>query len=230
MIDGGKVLAIIPARGGSKRLPGKNTKLINGKPLICWSVEAALKSKFIDQIVVTSESDDILSEVKTYNIIKHRRPERLALDTTTSIDVAVDVLATFSDFSVVIWLQPTSPLRTARNIDEALQLHAEKKAASIVSVTKVAHSPMLVNELDSERKLSNFPLGDIASKRAQDLRTFHQINGAIYVNTTSFLLENYAFFSKDTVAYEMGFAESVDIDTIYDFELAKVIFRLHPND
>jgi len=136
-----KYLAIIPARGGSKRLPNKNILNLSGKPLIAWSIEAALKSEYIDDIVVTSDSDKILEIARNYDVITIKRPYYLASDTANSIDVIKHVIENVDGkYDYLVLLQPTSPLRNEKHIDEAIELLDIKKADAIISVCEMEHS------------------------------------------------------------------------------------------
>lgn len=112
-----KVIAVIPARGGSKRLKGKNKKDLCGKPLICWTIEVALECKFIDEIIVSTDDTDIIKIAQKYSKVRiHLRPDYLSQDDSTAEDVALAVLSSYDDDTIVIWLQPTSPLRTMEDI------------------------------------------------------------------------------------------------------------------
>lgn len=224
MLNGKKVLAVIPARGGSKRLPGKNIKIFQGKPLIVWTIDAALKCEYIDKVIVNSDSDKILAASRLPNVVLDKRRLELATDTSTSIDVALDVLDRFPGFDILVWLQPTSPLRTAIHISEALGKYRELGASSIASVCSVDHSPQWINELDSNGGLSKFYSAETVNKRSQDLGEFVQLNGAIYINEIADLYQEKSFLSKKTLAYVMSREQSVDIDSMLEFRFAEFLF------
>ena len=227
MIDGKAILAIILARGGSKRLPGKNILDLAGKPLIAWSIEAGLNSKYIDKVVVSSDSDQILNISKKYGTKIVKRPSALASDTAASFDAikhTIDIRDEKFDF--VILLQPTSPLRNNGHIDEALELLIKKNADAIISVTETDHSPLWADTLPKDRSMVNFLKNGVLNKRSQDLVKHYRINGAIYICKTEKLLEEKSFFLKGNIyAYQMDRESSVDIDEKIDFQLANLIIE-----
>ena len=226
MINGKSILAIIPARGGSKRLPDKNILKLAGKPMISWSIEAGLNSKYIDQVVVSSDSDEILNISKKYGALTIKRPDHLASDTATSFDAikhTIDIK--YKKFDFVILLQATSPLRNHKHIDEAFVLLNKKKADAIISVTEEDHSPLWSNTLPEDGSMARFLEKDILNKRSQDLDKHYRLNGAIYICKTHKLLEEKSFFLKENIfAYTMDRGSSIDIDEKHDIDLARLIF------
>lgn len=225
MINEKKILAIIPARGGSKRLPRKNVLSIAGKPLISWSIEAAKNSKYIDKIKVSTDNVEIAAVAQEFGVpTPFLRPEELASDTATTLSVILHELNnSVEDVDIVIVLQPTSPLRTTRHIDEAIELFEQNIAVSVVSVTECEHSPLWTNTLPKNRSMYNFITPE-KLKRSQDLDTYFRLNGAIYIYDVSTLIErNAIFYCKDTYAYVMGSEFSVDIDNYQDFKLAEFL-------
>lgn len=227
MIEGKKVLAIIPARAGSKRLPRKNVLPLGGKPLIAWTIESALESKYIDKIVVSSEDEEILKISKSYNIDIIRRPLDLARDEAKTIDVIEHVHYTLSEnYDYTVLLQPTSPLRTSKHIDESLGMLYQKKADAIISVCEVDHPIEWCNILPIDLSLRNFLSPEILSKRSQDLPKRYRINGAIYIVKTERFLREKTFFIKDNIyAYIMDKFSSVDIDDEFDFNFAEYLIE-----
>jgi CMP-N,N'-diacetyllegionaminic acid synthase len=220
-------LAIIPARGGSKRLPRKNLLDLCGKPLIAWSIEAALKSKYISKVIVSSDEEEILNIAKEYKADFIKRPDELASDTATTFDALNHTLENVEKYDYVVLLQPTSPLRTEKHIDEAIELLKEKNADAIISVCEVEHSPLWSNTLDENLDMSNFLRDEVLNKRSQDLPKYYRLNGAIYICKTDKLLENKGFFLKENIyAYKMNKKHSVDIDEEIDFIIAREIKRL----
>lgn len=220
------MIAIIPARGGSKGLPGKNIKPINGKPLIAYAIEAALKAEKIDRIIVSTDDDNIAAIAKQYGAeIPFMRPKELASDTAMAVDnyiYTVNRLETetgqqIRSFAV---LQPTSPLRIAEDIDGAIALFEEKKADSVISYCKEAHSVFWHKEIDENGKLINLFENTIANR--QDLPVTYYPNGAVYVFSTE-LIRKRQYYSDKTYAYVMPRNRSVDIDFIEDFEYAEFL-------
>lgn len=219
-------LAIIPARGGSKRLPRKNVLDLGGKPLIAWSIEAGLKSKYIDKVVVTSDDDEILGIAKQYGSDIIKRPDELASDTATSFDAIKHTINNIKKYDYIVLLQPTSPLRNLGHIDEAIELLENKKAEAIVSVCEMDHSPLWSNTLPSDNSMNNFLREGVKNKRSQDLESYYRLNGAIYICDTNRLLDEESFlFKNNTFAYRMDRKSSVDIDEEMDFEIAKLIIN-----
>ena len=218
-----KILAIIPARGGSKRLPRKNVLIFNGKPLIEWSIYAGLKSKYIDKVVVSSDDSEILDISKSAGATVIKRPDHLASDTATTFNVIKHTIANVDIYDYVILLQATSPLRTNKHIDEAIELLELKDAKAIVSVCKVDHSPLWSNTLATDLSMVNFLRDEVINKRSQDLDTYYRLNGAIYICKVKHLLKEKSFFLKnDIFAYKMNKKSSIDIDDAIDFELALI--------
>ena len=225
MYKGKTFLAVIPARGGSKRLPRKNVLDLNGKPLIAYSIEAGLKSKYIDKVIVTSDDDEILEIAKKYKSNTIKRSAKLASDTATTFDTVKHVIDNCEEYNYIILLQPTSPLRTEKHIDEAIELLVNKNADSIVSVCETDHSPLWSNTLPSNCSMSNFIKDDIRNKRGQDLEVYYRLNGAIYICKTNKLLDENSFFLKNnTFAYKMGRDVSIDIDSAIDLKIAGALF------
>lgn len=220
-------LAIIPARGGSKRLPRKNVLDLYGKPLIAYSIEAALKSKYISKVVVSSDDEEILNIAKEYKADFIKRPNELASDTATTFDTLKHTLENVEKYDYVVLLQPTSPLRTEKHINEAIELLEEKNADAIISVCEMEHSPLWSNTLDENLDMSNFLKDEVLNKRSQDLPKYYRLNGAIYICKIEELLKNKGFFVKENIyAYKMDRKHSVDIDEEIDFVIAKEIKKL----
>ncbi len=223
MLNNKTFLAIIPARAGSKRLPNKNILDLNGKPLVAYTIEAATHSKYIDKIVVSSDSDNVLKITEYYNVDRIKRPQKLATDSTTTFDAIKHALYEYNQYDFIIILQPTSPLRTSKHIDEAIELLYKKQADAIISVCEVEHSPLWSNILPDNGDMSNF-LSKDSHKRSQDLQTYYRLNGAIYIcNTVKYLSEQTAFLENNIFSYIMPQDASVDIDTNLDFTLASII-------
>ena len=217
-------LAIILARGGSKRLPRKNLLDLCGKPLIAYSIEAALKSKYISKVIVSSDDEEILNIAKEYKADFIKRPDELASDTATTFDALKHTLENVEKYDYVVLLQPTSPLRTEKHIDEAIELLEEKSADAIISVCEMEHSPLWSNILDENLDMSNFLRDEVLNKRSQDLPKYYRLNGAIYICKTEELLENKGFFIKENIfAFKMNKENSIDIDEEIDFIIAREI-------
>ena len=220
-------LAIIPARGGSKRLPRKNILDLCGKPLISWSIEAALKSKYISKVVVSSDDEEILNISSNFGADIIKRPYELANDTATTFDTVKHTIDNFENYDYIVLLQPTSPLRNVKHIDEAIELLEEKQADAIVSVCEMDHSPLWSNTLPKDGNMKNFLRDEVLNKRSQDLEKYYRLNGAVYICKTDKLLENKSFFLKDNIfAYIMDRKSSIDIDEEIDFLFAEIVIEL----
>jgi CMP-N,N'-diacetyllegionaminic acid synthase len=232
MINGKSVLAVIPARGGSKGLPRKNIKKLAGRPLISWTIEAGLASKYIDQLIVTTDDEEIARIATEYNAtVPFIRPKHLASDSASSYETIIHALDYYSDkgesFYYLLLLQPTSPLRTTQHIDEAFCLLDSKNADSIISVTESEHSPLWSNVLPEDHSMEDF-ISDTCRQvtRRQDLPKYFRINGAIYiVNIKKMINEKSLFLSTNIFAYIMDRYSSVDIDDLLDFKLAELIIN-----
>lgn len=225
-----KALAIIPARSGSKGLPGKNIKPIKGVPLMGYTIAAAKNSGCFDQVLVSTDSREYADiALKLGAQVPFLRSDAMASDTASSWDTAREVLKNYKDmgetFDVVALLQPTSPLRTAKDIDGAMELMVKKDADAVVSVCLAEHSPLLCNTLGENMSLDGF-LNKEAMKRRQDQGEFYRINGAIYLVKTSLLQGGGEIYGPRSYAYIMDKTHSIDIDDEMDFDFASYFFFL----
>ena len=217
-----KFLAIIPARGGSKRLPRKNILELCGKPLIAWSIEAGQKSKYIDKVVVSSDDGEILDIAKKFEADVLRRPNNLATDTSTTFDVIKHILDNIEGFDYIVLLQPTSPLRDENHIDMAIKLLQDKNADAVISVSETDHNPLWSNTLDDSLSMKNFLKDEVLNKRSQDLKKYYRLNGGIYICETNKLLAQKSFFLKENIyAYKIDKQSSIDVDDETDFKIAE---------
>ncbi len=217
-------LAIIPARGGSKRLPRKNVLDLVGKPLIAWSIEAGLKSKYIDKVIVSSDDDEILEISQIFNAETIKRPQALASDMATTFDAIKHTIDNIEQYDYIVLLQATSPLRNEKHIDEAIELLEIKNADGVVSTCEMDHSPLWSNIVDESLSMEGFLKDEVLNKRSQDLEKYFRLNGAIYICKTEKLLEEKSFFIKENIfTYKMDRKSSVDIDEEIDFKMAKIM-------
>ena len=232
MYQGKTFLAIVPARGGSKRLPRKNILDLGGKPLIAWTIEAAIGCSYIDEVMVTTDDVEIANVAKKYGAeVPFLRPAELASDTATSFDAIRHAIEYYrkelgKEFDFVVLLQPTSPFRDAHNISKAIELCEGKKAKAIVSVCAVDHSPLWMNTLPEDLSMVRFIRSEVKNKRSQDLDVFYRLNGAIYICEVGTLLEEKTFFiDRSIYAYPMQVENSIDIDNKIDFMMASCILQ-----
>lgn len=218
MIGPRKVLALIPARGGSKGLPGKNILTVGGRPLLAYSVDAARDSRFVDRVVVSSDDDAIIAAALACGAeAPFRRPAELATDDAASVDVALHALDLLPGYDVLIMLQPTSPARTAADVNAACERFAASRAPACVSVSPVEQSPFWMYRLDANGALR--PVVEPTTyTRRQDLPPVYALNGAIYIADAGWLRRTRTFVTTETVAHVMPASRSIDIDTADDLE------------
>lgn len=216
-----KVVAIIPARGGSKGILKKNLINFLGKPLIQWSIEAALKSKFITDVVVSSDDDEIIEEAKrNKNVITLKRPKELAEDNSRTEPVLLHALENLKDkkYDYLILLQPTSPLRTFDDINLAFNKLKESKANSLISVSDIEHHPYKSFKINKKGFLQGIINNDFPFSPRQELPKTYRANGAIYIIKVKEFLLSEKLLTSSTTYFEMSKDNSLDIDTLEDIK------------
>lgn len=224
MIDGRTVLAVIPARGGSKTLPRKNIIPVMGKPLLAWTVEEARQSRHIDRMVLSSDDDEIIDVAHSLGLeVPFRRPAELATDTTPTNEVLFHLLSKIPGYDYLVVLQVTSPLRTAEDIDGCIGKCMHRKAGGCVSVSLAEKNPYYFRTLDSKGRLQPLIGGAYHIGRRQDLPDVYMINGAVFVSKTAFFLEKSTFFTPETVGYIMPEERSIDIDSEKDLAVMEYL-------
>lgn len=224
-----RILAIIPARSGSKGLKDKNIKKLNGKPLISYTIEAALKSQVFKDIVVSTDSEKYKKISEQYGAwVPFFRSKDLAQDTSSSNDVIEEVLLNLKhigkEYDCFMILQPTSPLRNHEDIKNSINFFYEKRANSVVSMCECHDSPLLTTNLDEEMRLDGF-LEQLNKVRRQDLKKFYRLNGAIYLVKVDYFFKYKNIYEKNSYAFVMDKRKSIDIDDINDFEYAEFIMN-----
>ena len=231
MLNKEKVLAIIPARGGSKRLPRKNVLTLAGKPCISWTIEAALESEYIDDIVVSTDDPETKSIARGHRGIEVvDRPRSLALDSTRTVDVVFHVLETYKfktiDYQWFILLQPTSPLRTSSDIDAAFDLIRTRNAMGAVGICATPHPREWIASTTPGQSLDEFFRSTALNESSTVLPKSYTVNGAIYIlRITLFSKEKTFFPFAHILGYEMGRHRSVDIDNKFDFDFASYLLN-----
>lgn len=222
------VLSVVTARGGSKGIPGKNIKLLCGHPLISYTISAARKSRYVDDVIVSTDSDEIAEVALRYGAeVPFMRPCELAADTAKSIDALVharDMMKSMGrEYDAIVLLQPTSPLRHAGEIDEAIETFFSHGMMGVASVLEAAENPILTRYIGDSDVLH--PVIPVSSTvRRQDMPRFYHVNGAIYVND-SHSLTNETSLNDNPIAYIMEKDCSLDIDNIEDFLRAEIILK-----
>ena len=223
-------LAIVPARGGSKAVPRKNLRPVGGRPLIAWTIDAARRARSVQRVVVTTDDEDVAAVARANGAeVPFMRPSELAGDDVPGVVPvlhAVTWLDTHERYRPdrVILLQPTSPLRTASDIDAAIALHDRHPSASVVAVSPASHHPSWLKAVDAEGRVRDIVPEDPNAVR-QQLETVYAINGAIYIVRREELLARRALYGADTRAYVMPVERSLDIDSEWDLYLADLILQ-----
>lgn len=222
------VLAVVPARAGSKRLPNKNVLLLGGQPLIAWTIRAAIEAHVFDEVLVSTDDATIAEIAIRFGAsVPWLRPAELATDTATSIDVllhAVDrVDPDGTRLRHVALLQPTSPFRTAATIAAGVRQYLAGSGAPVVAVSPARTHPDLCFRLDTGGRISKYiPERTGVSLRTQDLSPAFEVNGALYVASVVYLRGHRTFFGPDATAMVIqSRTESIDIDDDWDWQLAQ---------
>lgn len=217
--------ALICARGGSKGIPRKNIRLIAGKPLIAWTIEAALRSRLLDALVVSTEDEEISEVARQWGAqVPFLRPPELAKDDTPGIDPVLHALEQLPGFDAVLLLQPTSPLRTTQDIDACIGLSHDLQASSVVSVSEPEKHPYWMYRLGADQRLQTLIDVPPISCR-QELPPVYAMNGALYYARADWLRQHRTFLTAETVAYVMPPERSVDLDTLHDWKLAELLLK-----
>lgn len=224
-----KILAIIPAKGKSRGLPQKNLIKIKNKPLIIYTIEAALNSKYISKTIVSSESKKILKIAQEKGAIIIKRPQKLATDTVCIEDVVIDVLNKLKkrkeSYSVLVVLQPTSPLRTSQDINQAFEKFFTSKATALISVYKQDKNQCKAFTLNKNGYLKGLIDDKSPFLRRQDLPEVFMPNGAIFIVSVKEFLENKSFLTNKTISFAMSKERSLDIDSYEDLERARKLLK-----
>ena len=218
-------LAIIPARGGSKGLPGKNIRLLGDIPLIAWTIQAALTSRCFKKVIVSTDCHEIANISITFGAeVPFIRPERLATDTSTSVDVVMHAINALDEkFDEVVLLQPTSPFRKGNDIRNAFDIYNASKVQSLVSVTEADKSPYWCFSRNENKSITPIVVLDKQFSRRQDMPTAYSLNGAIYIVGTEKFINDPKFIYDNTLSYVMNKKSSIDVDDIIDFKLAELL-------
>lgn len=217
------ILAIIPARGGSKKLPKKNIKILFGKPLISWTITSAKQSSMIDKVVVSTDDEEIAKVSKEYGgEVPFMRPGSLAKDDTPTILPILYTLQYMKEYETVIVLQPTSPLRTTYDINNSIQKYLNYKARGCVSITSSSKPSSWFCHL---KKGERIRFKQKIAARRQDEEHPYYLNGAIYIANIKWVLTFEKLFENGFLGYQMPIERSIDIDTEFDLLFAEYILE-----
>lgn len=228
MINGKKILALIPARGGSKGIKDKNIRLLNNQPLIAYTIQAADESEYVDDIIVTTDSERIAEIAKKYGAeVPFIRPEKLADDKAKTIDAVLHAIYFLKKlgrkYDILCLLQPTSPLRNGMDIDNAIKVFEENNEKGVVSVSEVNEHPVLMRKINNKGKMEKL-VKENSTIRRQDLKKIYRVNGGIYINKVENINEKTSF-NDNEIPYIMMESHSVDIDEMKDFVVAEFYLK-----
>ncbi len=230
-MDSLRAIGLITARGGSKGLPRKNIRPLAGKPLIAWTIEAALNSRQLDRVIVSTDSEEIAQVAQAWGAeVPFLRPAELAQDHSDHLSVAEHAIRWLeaNDHicpNYLLLLQPTSPFRTAADIVAAVDIARQHNAIAVIGVTRMKTHPFQARQILADGTLGEIAISDVAYMRRQALPPVYAINGAIYLNRVESLLRDRTFFPQGAYPYIMPTEHTMDIDTAWDLYVADLIMR-----
>ncbi|AWI33738.1 cytidylyltransferase domain-containing protein [Helicobacter apodemus] len=219
------LLAIIPARGGSKSIKKKNLALLGDKPLLYYTIKAAKESKCIQEIIVSSEDEEILEYANNQGVSILKRPKELAQDTSRSDEVVEYCLKHYPNYEEFVLLQPTSPFREAAHIEQAYRKFQEENAQSLISVCTYEKTILKAFILNEKGYLKGICNDSFPFMPRQELPEVFMANGAIYLGKTKDFLKNLTFLAKQTSYFLMDTQSSLDIDEPSDLKRANEILK-----
>jgi N-acylneuraminate cytidylyltransferase/CMP-N,N'-diacetyllegionaminic acid synthase len=231
-----ETLGIIPARGGSKGIPRKNVALVGGQPLLFWTVSEAEKCDSLDRLIVSTEDKEIANLAQAYGVeVPFLRPMELAGDETPGIEPIIHAAEWLEDEEgysphYLVVLQPTSPLRSAADIEGAIGLAREKSADAVVSVTLARTHPYLAKRVRRDGRMEDLVPLERQYDRRQEFPPAHVVNGAVHVVRREVLLRERTLYTNRTFAYIMPPERSIDVDDLWDLHMADLIVRERVRD
>ncbi|ABC43898.1 cytidylyltransferase domain-containing protein [Salinibacter ruber] len=224
MIDGHSVLGVILARGGSKGLPRKNIRDLAGKPLIAWTIEAGHESEYLDRLILSSDDGEIMEVAEEYGCeVPFQRPAELAQDDTPSIDTLLHAIEQVESHDYIVLLQPTSPLRTADDIDATMSLCHRNGGTACVTVTETDKPPQWMYILRDNHRLEPVVDQEESITRRQAAPDVYVPNGAVYAAETSWLQKHESFYTEATIGHPMPPERSADVDTALDLAWCELL-------
>ncbi len=223
-----KILFVITARGGSKGVPGKNIKMLGGIPLIAYKIIAAQKCHYDNRIIVSTDDEKIVKISKEYGAeVPFVRPAELATDSASSADVVMHAMNWVSEnsrehYDYVCLLEPSSPFASYRDLDEAIRLIIESDADTLLGMKEAEISTNFIHSLDENGGLSEFyyAIKDLPSIRRQDQKKEYTMNGCMYIAKWDYFIKNKIFHSVNSIPYIMPEEASIEIDTLWNYEIA----------
>ena len=223
-----QILAIIPARLGSKRLPKKNVKMLHGKPLLAHTIDSVKNSQHVNRFVVSTEDKEIAKISQSYGAEVVIRPRQLARDESSTNDVIFNVLDQLHSKEqytpdIILLLQPTSPLRTTDDIDHAIKTFLNRKGDSLISVTEYDHTPYWAFRIAKGLLKKEFTKNSL--KCSQELPKLYRPNGSIFITRVTTFLKNRSFYTKHIIPFVMPRERSIDIDDEFDFTLVEFLLK-----
>jgi len=225
------ILGIIPARGGSKGIPKKNIKKLNGKSLIEYTLIEAKKSKLLSDVIVSTDDKTILKISEKHSVNVLSRPKKLSTDSSTTTSVLFHTLNKLKKSKsvpdIIVLLQPTSPLRNSIDIDNAITIFLNNSCDSVVSVTKSQHSPFWIYKTTKTGHIIPILKNSVKFTRRQDSPLFYHLNGAIFVTKTTSFFKNCSMFGKKILPYIMPYERSIDIDKNIDLKIAEFLLKTY---
>lgn len=231
MYQNQRILAVIPARGGSKGIPGKNTIDLCGKPLIAYSIEQAIACPYVDDVIVSTDSEHIRDVALHYGAqVPFLRPSELATDTSKTIDALLYTVERLkeqgSSYDYLLLLQPTQPIREAFHLTEAIEMLIDSKQTSLVSVSPVKEHPILMRTIDTDGHLLSL-LNMPSTVRRQDFPNVYKVNGSIYLNRIDASFHSDTSLNDNLVPYIMDSQYAIDIDSLEDLKQAANYINQH---
>lgn len=225
-----EIIGLITARGGSKSIPHKNIKMLAGKPLLAWTIDTALQCNALSRVIVSTDDEEIAGVARKWGAeVPFIRPAEFSQDDSSHISVVLHAIrwleeeGNYPDY--IMLLQPTSPFRTAEDIQQAIRLAEERNAVAVVSLCEVEKHPYLCKRILEDGTMSEFMKTDIGYLRRQSFPATYVENGAIYLNKRSSLLKDQTFLPEGAIAYVMPQERSLDVDTHWDWHMAELILK-----
>ncbi len=228
MLNDRSIVAVIPARGGSKGVPRKNVRPLAGKPLIAWTIEAAKRSRFLDKVIVSSEDPEILDVARSWGAeTPFVRPMDLALDDTPGMAPIFHALDCLPSYDIVVELQPTSPLRTTGDIDGCLKRMADAGAPSVITISPSDVHPAWIFTMDPQGRLAFLNSRTGKPLRRQEGPALYYPTGSVFAAEVGHLRANGTFYTPQTIGYVIPKQRAIDINDEQDFRMCELLMSFN---